>query len=295
MVDKPVEHNSDLDAFGKIFYPEGTNLTRDRNIQAEQVFQPKDVDKWLSEGMNRSDLQDFDTTNAREPSEREIKSKLRSQMGLGYVESEPERFVHPGHETRKLLEAEKGAISDYNTFKEVVKKAWGNDRSLRDLVKAMNEADYEALFNTRAVQGWVEQNTSDVAISGLMQRFNIERGKATTVYGKMTVENRRKVLSSLIQGTNISLKDTSGSAPHPAPMPIAPPQPIASMSALTQKSRWGTTYTRAKPQKWSDIQIEFVRNNKALPSKAIQGLYNQTFSQHRSLIAIRNKRRRMAE
>jgi hypothetical protein len=237
--------------------------------------------------MNRSDLKDFDTTNAREPSEREIKSELRRTMGVGYVESEPERFMHPNHETRKLLEEHKAEIGDYASFKEVLNRVWGKDHSLKDLVKSMTEADYEALFNTSTVKEWVDGNTAEITIQGLMQRFNIERKKAETVYEKLNVDNRRKILTSLMRGRKITIRPEATQTPAPTTPRFQPP-------TVTQRSRWGTSYSRAKPLKWQGIQTEFIRNNQALPAKALHALYNQTFSQPRSIIAVRNKRRRMA-
>lgn len=279
-----VEHNSEVEAVIKQnWYPEGSALMRDRQVTAETVFKPSQVDKWLEAGVNRTDLEGFDTRAAREPSQKKIASTLYKRYGVGYVESDPERFMHPNHVTRRLLEDEKGRIADLKSFREAVQTAWDKDKSLKNLLKNMTDGDYEALFNTRDVQQWVNRNSSEFIIQGLMQKLNIERGRAEAAYMRLNDEGRQKVMRRLVSGGSIRFTRQQA---EPEPTPRA-------TGGISQRSRGGREYTRSKPAKWTDLQLEFLRSNRGMPRKAIYPLYNATFRDRRSPGSINTKMKRM--
>lgn len=270
-------------------YPSGSPLDQDRKHRAQTVFKPNQIDKWLAMGVNRSDLQGYDTPSAREPSKRKIMGTLARAGQVGYVESEPERFVHPTHRTYKLLSEHKDEITSYETFKAAVQKAWNKDHSLPDLVDNMTEADYQALYKTGTIQKWLESNSKGVLVEGLQRRFNIERRRAEAIYERLTPDNRQKLMGSLLTGRRVQLRQRLPEAePEPTPRTVAPAQAM-----LRQRSRGGHEYSRTKPVRWTELEVQFIRSNRQVALQALLALHNQTFSHRRTLSSLRNKRQRI--
>lgn len=267
------------------WYPKGSSLATDRKIQAQTVFKPNQVDQWLKKGINRSDLQGYDTPDAREPSFKAIRSALHSSQTLGYVESEPDRFMHDRQQTRRLLEGVKDKVVDYRSFKIAVDEAWSKDKSLKFLVKNMLESDYEALFKTPKVQQWLKSNTSTALIAGLMRRFSVDRDRAQAIYERMNEDSRNKLLAAFMHSRPLRV------APRiePEPMPRTPSVPL-----ITQRSRSGRSYSRSKPIKWSDMELEFLHNNRQMPLRTLTDLHNNTFSTRRTLSSIKSRRLRLS-
>ena len=288
LINMAVEQNSDRDlTLKKVYFPTGADLQRDRQVRANQVFKPDQVKQWLKTGVNKSDLDGFDTPDAREPSQRQVTSRLHRQGIVNYVESEPERFLHPRHETRKLLDGVKNEMTDYESFKRAVNKAWGSDKSLSHLVKNMTEADYKALFETDTIKKWVESNGSDFIITGIMQRFNVERERATAIYGKMPEQSRQRFASSLLRGNRVTLRHAAEPSTEGRALPPTLAQGI-------RQRRGNTEYTRSKMAKWSMLQVQFLQNNKQLPRKSLYNLYNATFPEKRTQGSINNKVKRIS-
>ena len=292
-----VQHNTPNEKRLKRLYGgEGNALMRDRGIDAQTVFDPKDVDKWLKAGVDKTDLQGFDTTDAREPSLRQLGGQLKKGSGLGYVESEPERFVQHGMESFKQLSRFKDEIIGYNSFKKAVEKAWSShsqgDKGLHHLFKEMTEGDFVALYETSEVQSWVRQAPPDKqkvsqelrgqVITHIMKRYNIERGRATTKYDSLSLVAQDKLLTRFRLRTERQAKRMA--------------QPSRPEGILTTNvSRRGKVHVRTLPQKWTPIQVTFMRNNSQLPPKQLHELYSHVFrTSPRTYTSIRFKRQRLA-
>lgn len=292
-----VQHNTPNEKRLKRLYGgEGNALMRDRGIDAQTVFDPKDVDKWLKAGVNKTDLKGFDTTDAREPSMRQLGGQLKKGTGLGYVESEPDRFVESGMESFKALSRYKDEITGYDSFKKIVEKAWRShstgDKGLHHLFKEMTEGDFVALYETSVVQSWVRQaprrderipqEVQNSIISGLMKRYNIERGRATTKFNELSPPAQQKLID------RFRLRSERDARRR---MFVGIPENAQKQTVAYR----GRTYVRSKPTKWSPLQETFIRNNSGLPLKDLTDLYRHVFTTSpRTYNSIKFKRQRLA-
>lgn len=268
------EHNTSLDDLGKQYLPEGYRLDHDRGFTAQKVT--TDVDQW-KKSTNKMDLKGFDTRKLRESSKR----KLLHTQGVGYVEQEPDRFMRSGQVSRKLIEKQKDKILDYESFKEVLKDAWGEDPSLSKFFTkhdSFRESDYEALFNTPVIQEWLENNIKNLAIPLLQKQLNIERDRAEYVFNHLTAKKKGQVLSAILR---------KGAKVHRIRMGKVKRQGVKVRMAS------GKTYYRRKAQKWTNIQVRYLINNHHLSTKEIVDYYNKIFTNKRSYSSISTKIRRL--
>lgn len=171
---------AEIERRGKRLYPEGLSLSIDRSKDAELVFSPdkiKDWEKWR-EMKNKSDMKGYDDTSAQERPVRLVKRDISG----GYVASEPDRFLRSKQKSRKMLEEQKELMHDYDSFKEAVEKAWHADRKgLSNLLDAMHEADFKALYEQPLIQDWIENNQRPMLIQYIMKRYKLEPVRASRV------------------------------------------------------------------------------------------------------------------
>jgi len=279
MAKQKVIHNTERERKAMQYLPEGHNLDVDRSYTAQTVV--TDINEWKNK-TNRVDLRGFDTKDAKEPSPR----KLIKKLGIGYVESESDRFMRDNQESKRLLERYKTRIVDFQTFKKAVKEAWSKDMSLRNLLEEMKEKDYEALFNTGEMQSWIKENVEVTGIQLLMRRMNVGEGRATRVWSKLPQSSKLKILKQgrlkpIGKRSKDVLSTTKGIQRE-------------AQRLIEQRARGGSLYSRTRPQRWSELQSRYIINNENLPLTRLLERYNQLFPQSRRTISsLRNKRYRL--
>ena len=205
-----IEHNSELDNIGKEFLPSGfgvqnphvDSLSVDRGKTAKKVFD--NVDEWQKAGTNQSDLAGFDTKSNPKTAEKPTR-RLLYDMGTGYIEQEPSRFLRYDQASYKLLKQHKDEILDFQSFKDVLRKAWAGDNGLSLLVsdKYAKESDFKALFEQDLVQSWLNTNIETIAVPVLMRKLNIEENRAKQVYSRLPARKRGILLSRILKGLSL--------------------------------------------------------------------------------------------
>lgn len=275
-----VEHNTELDEAGKKYLPEGHALDVDRQYTANKVT--TDINEWKDK-TSKMDLKGFDTRDAKEPTVKEI---IKRTVGdIPYVQENPEKWLTKGYVSRRLLEQGKNEVHDFASFKEMVKRQWNSDDSLKSLVENMDkfkDEEYRALFETDEVQSWLNNNMESRGINIIMRKNNIEPHRAKKVWNKLSPMQRSKVLDSAkgkFRFSQAKLDKVAVAKPEPKPQNV-----------VTQVSKAGTSYTRQKPVRWSVMQIRMLRNNQNTPLPRLLEQYNSTFpSARRTISSLRNK------
>lgn len=204
-------------------------------------------------------------------------------IGRDYIQTDPERFVKDGQETKRLIDQMKNTFYDFESFKLNVKGAFNNDKSLANLVDASDDRDWKALFDTKYVQSLIKNNTEYKARSYLAQKLRISHEKAGIMLAKMS----RPRYAKFLQNVNNMDRAFDIIQKQKQTMPLTT---SVSLNKVTQQSRNGTIYQRAKPVKWSDRQVQFLRNNMGRNTKDIYRdyvFYFKTFQ--RSERSISNK------
>ncbi len=259
------KHNTIEDFEAKQYVPEGFNLDVDRAFTAETIV--TDINEWKKQP-NKVDLAGFDTKSRKEPSLKQIRKAIVGRpSGEVVLLEEPGRFVNPTHQTRKLLEKHKDEITDFNSFKEVVRKAWSSDNSLQNLLA--NVADFDTalqpLYNQKVVQGWVDKNTRQINIAFLIKRFNIEPVRASRVLNFLSPKAKQKLYRLAKSGR----------------LPKKVRFRIKSASRPRKPSR--------QCRKWTEEELRFIESNIHLPAKKVAELFKSALPYHRSVSAIMNK------
>ncbi len=272
-----------LDKFGTQIVPNGVRLEQDRGRNAKIIHSPtkKGKQAW-AKNPNKSDLKGFDTKDRKQPS----KKKIGNLLGLGYIETDPDRFVADGYVTRQLIDSVSDEIIDLDSLKQAVTKAWKTDNSLKSFWDKQNElknADWEALLKTGHIQKIIKNNTMLPVIKAIQKKFNIDSLKAKQVYDKMPSHTKEKLLKQSVSKGTIS---------KPKPKIVAKKQ--QSMIDLIpkikqQKSKKGNFYQRTKPQKWSKMQELFLSNYKTEKIETVFKMYNDSFSTKRTKNSLQNK------
>ena len=286
-----VEHNSELDDLAKDgFLPEGFGvkhphvdaLAVDRSKTAKNVYD--NVEDWQKAGTNKSDLLGFDTKTNPKTSEKATR-RLLYDMGTGYLEQEPSRFLRFDQVSYKLLKQHKDEILDFQSFKDVLRKAWAGDNGLSVLIsdKYAKESDFKALFEQDLVQSWLNTNIENIAVPVIMRKLNIEEVRAKQVYSRLPARKRGVLLSRILKGKKITLKRKVGTV-----KPILVGKGVQAQVRFLKQVRGNTEYQRTFPKKWSEMETNFIRNNKSRGRKWILEYYNRIFSE-RSKGSIQNK------
>lgn len=285
-----IEHSTEVDDMGKELLPSGfgvknphvDSLSVDRSKTASKVFD--NVEDWQKAGTNQSDLAGFDTKTNPKTSEKATR-RLLFDSGVGYIEQEPDRFLRYDQASRKLLEQYKDEILDFQTFKDVVKKAWddGSDNGLKSLLNHAKESDFKALFEQDLVQSWLNTNIENIAVPVIMRKLNIEEVRAKQVYSRLPARKRGVLLSRILKGKKITLKRKVGTV-----KPILVGKGVQAQVRFLKQVRGNTEYQRTFPKKWSEMETNFIRNNKSRGRKWILEYYNRIFSE-RSKGSIQNK------
>lgn len=273
-----IEHNTIVDDVGKKTLPEGHSLASDRGKTAERVFdKPKD---WKDYGTNKSDLKGFDTKRAKEG---KLARGIAWEQGEGYVKQEADRFMRQDQDSYRRLQRFKDKFYDYDSFKKVLKEAWSGDNSLHGLVagKQTYENDFEALFDHPTVQGWLQNNIKELAIPVIQKKYNIERGRATQVWDRLSAQKRGKVLTRILHGKRIKIKGKKSR--------VVPTLKKGKVN-LIKVNRSGKVYRRTKSRTWTQKEINLLRNNQNRGVKWVQEWYNRVFYENsRTESSIANK------
>jgi len=257
------------------------------------VAKKKPLSEWKKDTA-RADWDSYDT-----PSRRPLPTKRGGLKGKHHTSSsaeaammdEPERFVKQGQESRRLLEKIKDNFYDLDSFKKEARKALGDDKGgfdqfIADMDSKGSNRGYEALFNTPVVQQWLKENTQGAAIGYLRNRFKISDTKAKSIYGKLSEKNRMKVIESSFTGKRIRIKQMPTVVVRGVTKPSIPVRP-----RIRQVSRTGTSYLRTKPQRFTELEIRFMRNNAQRMSLVrLLEAHRSTFLQTpRTILSLKNK------
>jgi len=189
-----IKHNTNLDREAKKYLPESHKLDVDRLFTAERVV--TDINEW-KDRTDKVDLKGFDTRDAKEKS---IDKVLMSNYGVKttadlVLMTEPDRFLRNDQESRRLLEKNKDKIYDFNSFKEQLKGAWGQDSSLLNLLDNVTDFDkcLKPMFSQSVVQSWLQENIRPQLIQYIKKKFNVEPIRAMRIISKLDDSTRRKL------------------------------------------------------------------------------------------------------
>lgn len=215
-----------------------------------------------------------------------IKSSSRSNSKAVYPEEEPERYYNPNHVSYKLLEKVKDKIFDFKSFEEILSSEWSKDLSLKSLVESMQPVDFEALYNTDTMQRWVKENQREIGIDALMKlNKKIDCDTANAQWDRLSRDKQIEIISSVkAGGINFSRRLKK----------IPKVKFTANIPFIKQKASSGKIYKRAKPQKWSALQENYIRNKilvqPDVTAKNIIDEYNKIFLKAlRTKDSLRNK------
>jgi len=272
-----------LDRMAKQVLPDSFKLESDRGRNAKVVLnpdKPKEFKRW-KDATNKTDLKGFDTKKEKEKSIREINKSLH----LGYIESDPERFVREGHETRRLIDSVKDKIFDKESMIKAVSEVWKKESSLKSFWKEQDwikKRDWEALFNTSHLQSIIKQNSVLPLVKMIQKQYNINVNKAQAIYDKLPQRKKNQLIQKHILGIK---------KPKTKTIKVKKARPIFDSlpKAKRQKSKAGTYYIRTKPQKWSAMQQKFLKNNQNQKVDDLVRIYNNTFSAKRTKSSLYTK------
>lgn len=270
-----------LNRMAKQVVPDGFRLEKDRSRNAKIVLdpnKPSHYKKWKS-APNKTDLKGFDTKKQKEKSTR----KILKSLNVGYIESDPERFVAEGYETRRLIDSVSKNIYDKESMIKAVTEVWKKDSSLKSFWREQDwikKSDWDALFKTNYIQNLVKKNTVIPLLKQIQKQYNVSQTKAEAIYNKLPQAKKDQLIKQQVSGIKI---------PSRKKMKKARPIYDSLPKAKRQKSRTGTYYVRTKPQKWSSMQETFLRNNIHQKVDDLLRTYNNTFSTKRTKSSLSTK------
>ncbi len=265
----------------------------DRALKAKK----KPLSEWKKDTA-RADWDRYDTPDRKPlPDKRDLwKSKHHTRSsGEAALLEEPERFVRPGQESRRLLESIKDQIYDFESFKKYARKVLASDKGgfdffVKDIDLRGTDAGYMALFNTGVVQGWLKENTMGIATKWLRDRFNITDTRAKAIFSKLSQKNKDRLLISAITGKKLRVRLVKPVTERGKAKAYIPARP-----RIRQVSRTGTSYLRTKPQRFTDMEVRFLHTNaRRMPLLKLFEAHQTTFLQTpRTLLSLKNKVRRL--
>lgn len=189
----------------------------------------------------------------------------------------------------------KDKFYDFDSFKKAARKALADDRGgfdafISDMDAKGGNRGWEALYNTTIVKGWLKENTQGSAVAWLRNRFKISETKAKSVYNRLSEKNKTKVVEASLTGKRVRIRPIPTVTERGQRKPYIPARP-----RVRQVSRTGTSYLRTKPQRFTDLELRFLRNNAPRMSlvrllEAHRGTFMQT---PRTLLSLKNKVRRI--
>jgi len=279
-----IEHSTEIDDIGKQYIPESARLATDRGKSVKKKNLVDDPKEWVRRGTNRTDLRGFDTKSAKERSKKSVIKELKgirtaTTSGEDALIEEPDRFLK--YFPQQLSKQEMEKIVDFKTFKDAIRKVFGKDKSLANLFEDIGGKDtgYMEVFNTDTVQQWVRENTDSLMVEYLMQKNNIERGRASDVWRNLTPVQKNKVISKFMSTKKVRVRTSTK----------IPTLVDGKVKLISQRSASGRTYQRRKPMQWTDMQETFIKNNKQKGWIWVEEFYNKIFPQSRTLSSMRNK------
>jgi len=270
-----------LNMMAKQIVPDGFRLESDRSRNAKVILDPNnpsDYKKW-KKAPNKTDLKGFDTKKEKEKSTKQV---LKS-LNVGYIESDPERFVAEGYETRRLIDSVANKIYDRDSMIKALTEVWKSDTSLKSFWQDqewIGKRDWDALFKTTYIQNLVKKNTIVPLLKQIQKQFNVSEGKAQAIFNKLPQRKKDQLINQQITGIKIPTRRK-----QPKARPIFDSLP----KAKRQKSKKGNYYVRTKPQKWSSMQETFLRNNINQKVDDLVKIYNNTFSTKRTKSSLQTK------
>jgi len=272
-----------LNIMAKKFVPDGFKLEKDRSYNAKVVLDPDNpanFKRW-KKNTNKVDLRGFDTRKEKELSLRQVLKK----SSLGYIESEPDRFVAEGYETRRLIDSIADKIYDKESMIKEITSVWKRDNGLRsfwDSGEWITKGDWEALFKTGYIQGIIKNNVVEPVLSAIRDKYKVSDFKARQVFEKLSEEKINLIYQATRRG---KIKQIKIIKKKKTINPI-----LASIPrAKRQMSKGGIFYQRTKPQIWSKMQEKFLINNSKQPILDLFKVYNSTFSVKRTMGSLQNK------
>jgi len=275
-----------LNRLAKKVVPDGFKLEKDRSRNAKIVLDPDNpaqLSRW-KKATNRTDLKGFDTKKEKTLSVKQVLSKQK----VGYIESDPDRIVRQGHVTRELIDSISDKIVDRESMIKEVTAVWKKDKSLNSFWDGqhwLKKSDWEALFNTDHMKNIIRKNTILPVLKTIQKQFNVDIVKAKNIYDKMPDDKKATLLK---RTSNLGRLKEQIQKPQPKVKPI---QLVPLLKR--QKSRVGKFYRRAKPQKWTQIQKNFLNNYSNEKIDVIIKIYNNSFSKKRTMIGLKTKLYRM--
>jgi hypothetical protein len=271
------------------WFPEGHSLDTDRGREAQEVFTEKEVKKfeaWKKDHAH-SDLKGFDTPDAKELTPRQVVKKITGRRsGEDAILDEPSRFTDPKTGAGADISKYSKQIRDFNSFKQVVKQAWGQKHgdSIKNLYDDISKGNLDevlkTLYLTKQVQSWLNENRKPDMIKAIMQRFGVEQQRAIRVFDRLSPSAKEKLLTRVIKSKE----------PRLVREPKKGISKRINIPMIRQVSSKGKQYSRAKPKRWTDMQTRFLKNNRSLPLDNLIERYNMVFAKERRTISsLKNK------
>jgi len=269
MVVKKKKISKEMEERLKETYPEGRALDLDRTFDAQTMLdpnKPEDVRRW-AERKNKVDLAGFDDRSGREPSKKDVlKRTIRGDSGDVVLQTEPERLVDGNSVAGKLIERMKDKIVDYDSFIKAVKKAWGEDDSLSNMLDFVSyDSSFKEMFRNPIIQGYVRDNTTPTMINYIMKKFGVEPVRASRIVNKLPSNVRAKLFYKARQTRLPKIR-----------LPKSRP-------TRTQRTQ------RTQRRRWSEEELRILRANRTLPPVRVAEIFNNVTGFNRSYFSIRNK------
>ena len=190
---------------------------------------------------------------------------------------EPERFLK--YYEQQLSKDEMRKIVDFESFLKATKETFNRDNSLPNLWDDVNgkTKGLMEIFNTRKVQDLIIKNSRTFIIDYIMKKKNIERGRAESVFSKLSPRKQSKLIKKFTKGSKIRISQQKTKSQ------------INNMKMI-QQTRGGKTYYRTKPTRWTQMQERFIKNNKQKGVRWVTEYYNRIFIDNkRTKSSIQNK------
>jgi len=261
----------------KRIYPESRSLEIDRQFRAEETVDPSDqigLRRW-QERPTRMDVEGFDTPDAREPTPNEVMRLIEGRpKGKDYIKMReidghaPDSFVEPTFEAGRLIAKKKEKIVDFESMKNAVREAWKEDGNLISLLPYLTDRDYEVLYNHPTMQSYIQDNIKPFLINFVMKRYGVEPIRASKIVGRLSSQQRNKLYEKAREQKI--------------------PRLIVKGATIRRRTK-STLESKKKRSRWSQEEINFIRQNRGLSPERLFEAFNRVFSNKRSFSAVRNR------
>jgi len=195
------------------------------------------------------------------------------------TDDERDRYFNKGSVTRELIEKIRYDIYDYESFVELLKNAFSEDASLHGLINHPNFEDnsFRTLFSHPLIQKWIKINDHDRTIKYISRQSRVSIAQARDMFNRLTERDKSRVRIASTQKRKITIKKRQE-------------KPKKRLKRITQISKAGTTYRRSKPQRWTELQVRFLNNNRQERVARLLEIYNLLFPEiPRTESSLKNK------